>query len=283
MVKKASQKVGIIIQARRSSKRLADKVLLPLPQNSKTTVIEQIIRRAKKVKGVSCIILATTKKKTDDALVKVASKTKISSFRGSESNVLSRFYLAAKQNKLDHIIRLTGDNPCIDPSLVEATLKKHLKGKTGFTATKFYPIGMNVEIMSVDTLEKVFKNTKDQSDKEHVTSYIYKNPKQFKVSLSCPSNKSKTAQLRVSLDSREDYALLCAIYEFLYSKKPLFGLKDLLNLFAKKPWLKIINANIVQKGMLKTKKQEYKEAVEVLKLQGLSSAQRLVQKHIRQK
>ena len=108
--------IGAIIQARTSSTRLPGKVLLELPYGSGITVLQQVIRRLKQSKKIDTIVVATTEDKADDAIVDIASRESVSSFRGSKENVLERYYLAAKSFGLETIVRITSDCPCIDAS-----------------------------------------------------------------------------------------------------------------------------------------------------------------------
>ena len=120
-------KIGAIIQARSSSTRFPAKVLKELPYGSGITVLQQVIRRLKNSNIIDDVIVATTTEREDKNIVKVAQREDIKWFRGSKEDVLSRYYLAAKQNKLDTIVRITSDCPCIDPKIIDSIIGKHLR------------------------------------------------------------------------------------------------------------------------------------------------------------
>lgn len=262
-------KVGAIVQARTNSTRLPNKIFLKLPYDSNYTVLDQIVSRIKKVKNIDEIIIATSNNVNDDKVDSFCKKNSTTCFRGSEENVLSRFYLAALKYKLDVIIRLTGDNPCIDPDIISSTLSTHIEMKNDFTKTKFYPLGINVEILSFFALEHVYENSTNNFEKEHVTPFILNKPDKFKIFTKEASGKYNEPELRLTLDTEEDYALICLVFDYLYSKNNLFNALDIIDLFEKKPWIKYINKKILQKKSFRTFKEELKEAIAILDLQGL--------------
>ena len=272
---------GIIIQARMDSTRLSGKILLKLPSGSNTLVIEHIIKRCKEVAGINNIILATTTQRSDDILEDIAISEGVKIFRGNKENVLERFYYAAKKNKLDIIVRLTADNPCIDPLLVNSTLKRHVEGIWDYTVTEGYPLGLGIEVFNFNTLEEAYKNAEKDYEKEHVTPYIYKNPRIFKINKVKAPKDLYAPDIRITLDTEEDYTLLCAIFDCLYHKNEYFNAYDIVNLFKEKPWLKMINKKVIQKKTFDTLKEELKEAVKILDLQDLKRASKILGEIIR--
>mgnify|MGYP002928714283 FL=1 len=119
-------KIGAIIQARTSSTRLPQKVLKPLPFNSKTNVLQQVIRRVSKSELIDEIIIATTTHDEDEKIVEVAKKENIKFYKGSLENVLERYYNAALENSLDVVVRITSDCPCADANIIDEIIKKHI-------------------------------------------------------------------------------------------------------------------------------------------------------------
>ncbi len=271
---------GIVIQARTDSSRLPKKILLKLPAGSDTSVVEHIVRRCKKVANINNIILAITTKKNDDILESIAISEDIKVFRGNEENVLERFYYAAKENKLDTVIRLTSDNPCIDSSTISCALKEHIEGTYDYTKTEGYPIGLNVEVFNFNALENAYKNAKENYEKEHVTPYISRNPQKFKINILKAPRELYAPDIRITLDTEEDYALLCAVYDYLYPKNNYFNAYDIVNLFNQKPWLKLINKKIMQKKIFNTLKEELKEAIKLLDLQDLKRARDFIEEYL---
>ena len=242
------KRVGAIIQARMGSIRLPGKVLLKLPFNSDQTVLDNIVCRAHKIKNIDQVIVATSSSSKDDEIEEFCKARSINCFRGSENNVLSRYCDSAKEYGLDVVIRLTGDNPCIDSELISSVLNEHLKYKMDYTKTGGYPIGINVEIISFNALKKAVLLAKKDFELEHVTPFILNNSELFKIKINkAPMNLQKN--LRLTLDTKQDYALFCIIFDLLYEKNNYFNLKNIMELFSFKPWLKIINEDVFQKSL----------------------------------
>lgn len=243
-------KIGAIVQARYASTRLPGKILKDLPYASGITVLGQVIKRLKRSKKLDSIIVATTAEKNAAEIIKIAKRENVKYSKGSLENVLSRYYSAAKENDLDIIARITSDCPCIDPEILDSAVEKHLKTNADYTATTFtrtFPRGLDVEIFNFAALEKTYKNSRKSYEKEHVTPYIYENPAFFKISSVTAPKKLYGPDIRITLDTNEDYALLCAVYGFLYARNKYFTATDIIRLFKKKPWLKLINKNVIQK------------------------------------
>ena len=179
--------IGAIIQARTSSTRLPGKVLLELPYGSGITVLQQVIRRLKQSKKIDTIVVATTEDRADDAIVDIASREGVLSFRGSKDNVLERYYQAAKAFGLETIVRITSDCPCIDASVVDTTIDQYFTANADYSsisAARTFPHGLDHEVFSFAALETTYKNATEDYEKEHVTPYIYRsNPGAFKICL----------------------------------------------------------------------------------------------------
>ena len=275
-----TKKVGAVIQARVSSSRLPGKVLLSLPHGSEVSVCGHIIRRLKKAKSVDEIIVATTSNPCDDKVVDVANSEGIGHYRGAEEDVLTRFFDAAQKYRFDEIIRVTGDNPCIDYALIEQTVRVHLQGDNDYTVTRQYPTGINVEVLSFRALRVAYENAKQPQEREHPTLYIETHPETFKVSEKKAPNNYRFSDIRVTLDTEEDYALLNCIFEFLYEKGNYFGIDELISLYRQKPWLAIINNKVGQKKIFNTLEDELVEAVHLLDLQDLKRAKEFLASYL---
>jgi spore coat polysaccharide biosynthesis protein SpsF len=265
--------VGCIIQARTSSTRLPQKVLKSLPFGSDTCVLQQVIRRVKKAEKVKEIVIATTLDPEDDAIVDVANKENVKWFKGSKDNVLERYYLAAKENNLQYIVRITSDCPCIDPKIIDMVIAEHFKQKSDYSSNSLrrtFAHGLDVECFSFASLEKAYFNATEVFEKEHVTPYIYRcHPNEFKINGIEAPEELYAPEIRITLDTREDYILLCAVYDFLYLENTPFEATDIVNLFKEKAWLKEINSSILQKKIFDNVEDEMKEAIKFLDLQGL--------------
>jgi len=276
-------KIAAIIQARTTSTRLPGKVLKELPCNGGITCLEQVIRRLKKSKRLNVIIIATTKEKEDNEIIDITKKEDVKYFRGSKKNVLSRYYFAAKENNIDLIVRITSDCPCIDADVADLTIDDHINKMADYTTNSLirtYPHGLDVEVFNFNTLEKAYKNATKDYEKEHVTPYINRNPQIFKINVVKAPKELYAPDIRITLDTEEDYALLCAVYDYIYLKNKYFNAYDIVNLFNEKPWLKLINKKIMQKKIFNTLEEELEEAVKILDLQDLNKARDFLKENL---
>ncbi|KEH88686.1 MULTISPECIES: cytidylyltransferase domain-containing protein [Clostridium] len=241
-------KVVCIMQARTGSTRLPGKVLKKICGK---TVLEHDIDRIKRIENIDEIIIATTDKKQDDLIVNEALRLGVKYFRGSEKDVLSRYYYAAKGSTADVIMRVTSDCPLIDSEVSEDILKYYLNNIKYYdyvsnTIERTYPRGLDVEVFSFEALERAFVEAKSNSDREHVTPYIWSNPNDFKIGQYI--NEKDYSHLRWTLDTEEDFQLINKIYEQLYYKLGNdFYMKDILKLYETHKDLYDINKDIVQK------------------------------------
>jgi len=275
--------VGAIIQARRSSTRLPDKVIKELPYGSGITNLSQVIRRVKYSKRVNDVIVATTTDPKDQLIVDIAKKEQVKWFCGSEDNVLERYFLSAKKNNLETVVRITSDCPCVDPDIVDLIIEQHCTQGGDYTSNtliKSYPHGLDVEVFSFKALEEACNSAEKNEEKEHVTVYIYQNPSKFKINKIEAPQQHFGPDIRITLDTEEDYALLCMVFLFLNNEDRIFKIEDIISLFNEKPWLKIINRKVVHKGLLETDEEELAEALKIIDLQGLSKAKTIIEKSL---
>jgi spore coat polysaccharide biosynthesis protein SpsF (cytidylyltransferase family) len=232
---------GIIIQARTDSNRLPNKVLLKIEGKP---LIWHVFNRVRKIKKVDRLILATTNRSKDKRLINFAQKNKIDYFGGSSKNVLDRFYQCAKSYNLDIIIRITADCPLIDPGLIEEMLNFFKKKKFDYVSNTIeptYPDGLDVEVFSFKSLKKTWLNAKKNSEKEHVTSFIKNNPKQFKIFNY--KNNIDLSNFRWTVDQKEDLVFVRKVYRFMNPKKK-FDMKFILHKLEKNPNILKINDGI---------------------------------------
>jgi len=244
-----AMKTGTIIQARVYSARLPGKMLMDLPYGSGITVLQQVIRRLRKSKRLDDIIIATTTNTEDEKIVELCEKENVRWFRGSVDDVLERYYLVARESKLDIVVRATGDNPCVDFEIIDSLVAEHVRSGADFTSNGLsitYPLGLWVEVYSFGVLEQAYREATDSVDREHVSDYILRNDSQtFKICKVRAPEKLYGPDIRLTLDTEEDYSLLCAVFDYLYSGDAFFSAKEAVQLFRDKPWLKNINKNVV--------------------------------------
>lgn len=247
---------GIIIQARLGSSRLPRKVILKVQGQP---MICHLINRLKKIKIVT--ILATTKKKEDQVLINIAKNKKIDYFAGNTNDVLNRYYFAAKKYQIDPIIRITADCPLMDYKLIKKMLKFYEENNYDYVSNTIiptFPDGLDIEIFSFKILQIANKNAKIKSEREHVTPYIKKNSKKFR--LYNFKSKKDFSHIRLTVDKKNDLKLIKIIYKEFLSKTN-FELKNILLFLQNNPnLLKINEKNIRNQGYVNSlKKDKIKE------------------------
>jgi len=241
---------GVIIQARMGSTRLPGKVLKKI--NGKYPMLYYLIRQIKECKLLEKFVIATTTLKEDDSIVQFLNQQNVEHFRGNEKDVLERYYNCAKKFSFDPIIRITADNPLIDPKIVDLAIKTFQSNSVDYVTNcipRTFPYGTEVEVFSFNALETTWKNARKSSEREHVTPYIYNNPEKFKIlNFSSSINLSN---FRWTVDRQNDFQLIENII-LEVNKKPIL-MEDILKLFKEKPELCSINKkNLPNEEYLKT-------------------------------
>lgn len=236
-------KIGVIIQARLGSTRLPNKVMLPLPVGSKKTIISEIIERVKDVSGISNVIVATSRSKVNDSLESYIDSLKVECYRGSENDVLSRFYDIIIKYKFEYIIRLTGDNPVLDILLLKEFINNFISNDLDYSCSINLPLGCNFEMMKASEIINAHENSNNLFDREHVTPYIKRNAN--KTADFTFNNIKVIPNLRLTIDYASDYAFINLIYTMLKGKSK--SVKNIINLIEKNNWLLDINENKFQK------------------------------------
>ncbi|MDP2928871.1 MAG: glycosyltransferase family protein, partial [Candidatus Omnitrophota bacterium] len=174
-------KTAVIIQARLGSTRLPGKVLYKVMGK---TILEYVIERAGKARSIEETIVATTTSSEDSQIADLADKSGARVYRGSEQDVLDRYYQAAKLFGIKHIVRITADCPLIDPEIVDKVVGHYFDTKSDYCSNviaETFPDGQDVEVFGFDTLSDAWKNAKLLSEREHVTPYIRKSSGKFKL------------------------------------------------------------------------------------------------------
>src|SRR3954452_21158836 len=237
------ERVVATIEARMTSSRLPGKVLWPARGRP---LLELMVERLWRVRQIDEIVIATTEDASSDPLQQLAERLGIGCFRGSEDDVLARVLGAAEAYDADVIVELTGDCPLIDPALVDHVIERHLEGGSDYTANvleRSYPLGFAVQVFATTLLAEVAAATDDPADREHVSLYIYEHPERYRLR-SVVSDHPESAELRLTVDTADDYELVKTVFEELPGD---FGLPEILDLFARKPELKAVNQHIEQR------------------------------------
>jgi len=250
------KKIDIIVEARTFSTRLPGKVLLKVLNRP---LLDLMIERLKLISKIDSIIIATTINEKDNEIEKLAKNNNVKCFRGSETDVLGRVVMAAKEFKTDIIVQTTGDNPLVDKNVSEQLINffinnyeiyDFVSNDAGIYNSKFkqeFPMGLNTKVFKSSLLFDVEKKTKNPVDREHVVNYILKNYQQFKVHDFKAEKIYSRPDLRFTLDYMEDYKVIKLIFENLYEKNKKFTAIDIFKFLDDNPDIKNLNTNRCQK------------------------------------
>ena len=211
--------------------------------DKKHTVLDYLINQLKHSKLLGKIIIATTNLEEDDVIVNFAKKNEIEYFRGESDDVLDRYYQCAKNFSSDNILRITSDNPLVDPTVIDDLIINYQKSSCDYASTNLartYPFGIDAEIFSFNTLEKTWKNAILPSEREHVSSYMKKNSKIFKqFNL---RNKIKVPLVRLTIDREVDLELFRIVISKITDRPILMN--NILELYNNEPKLFEINSHM---------------------------------------
>lgn len=248
------------IQARTSSTRFPGKVLKPI-LGKEMLALE--VERVRACQTIDRVAIVTSVSPEDQQIVELGKRIGIDVFCGSLENVLDRFYQAALKFRPDHIVRLTGDCPLIDPQVVDKMVRLYLdeKGDYGTNCTPpTYPDGLDAEIFTFQALKQAHDEAVLPSHLEHVTLFIESQPARFRlVNLSHGEDLSGK---RWTVDEPEDFEFVKRIFEQLYPSNPQFAMDDVLALLKAKPELEMLNRRFMRnEGLLKSQERD-KEFIE---------------------
>lgn len=220
-----NKKIGFIIQARTGSTRLPNKMLIPFYEDK--TILTIILKRLKTSFQSIPIIVATTTEEKDSEIVKMVESENVVCFRGSENDVLQRFIDAADNSGLDAVVRICADNPFLSMKKIKELLEYSSKSDSdyiSFTKRDGTPsikthYGFWAEYVTVSTLKRVAALTSEKLYHEHVTNYVYSNPKVFKIDFLPIDDYIEESQIRLTVDTQEDFFVAKEIYNQLMNNK----------------------------------------------------------------
>ena len=201
----------VITQARSGSTRLPNKVLKEINGKSLLQIHLDRIAKSKLVDG---IYVATTINEEDKKIEELAQQLEVPCYRGSEDDVLDRFYQCAKIEKPEYVVRVTSDCPLLDPKLIDEILHGAISKGLDYYANiieERYPDGQDIEVVKFSALEKAWKEAKLKSDREHVTPYIRNNSSYKGGSLFLSDNhgiKDNFSNVRLTVDESSDLKVI---------------------------------------------------------------------------
>lgn len=200
-----------IIQARMGSTRLPGKVLRHIGEK---TILEILLDRVKKSVLVDKVLVATSNQEVDDKLAEFLVSINVDCYRGSEQDVLGRYYLAAKSISASTVVRLTADDPLKDPELIDQCIRQYIKGSYDYVSNNnppTYPLGLDVEVISFSALQKSFFEATERYQREHVTPYIRENPLSFEVDN--VKDSVDLSRYRLTIDYESDLKVVKALFK----------------------------------------------------------------------
>lgn len=248
-------KVAIIIQARMTSTRLPGKILLHL--NGKP-VLEHVVTRCKASKFVDDVIVAAPASSESLSIRSLVSNLEnVAYYEGDELDVLQRYYGAAKEFNADVIVRITSDCPLIDTSILDIMLNNFLTINSMDTnmSLDYYssgiqrtlPRGLDVEIFTMKTLECCYNEATLEADREHVTRYVYTNPKKF--NLLGYEFHYDLSKYRLTLDSKEDFDMFLELFKYFPKNEDIY-FWNIIRVLKSYPYIAEINSKVEQKTVL---------------------------------
>lgn len=245
----------IISQARYASTRLPGKVLLTIRNKP---LLWYLLKRLELVKTPNQIIIATSTSDSNKPLLDYLREQKINYYAGDENDVLDRFYRTAKHYSGEIIVRITADCPLIDSTLIDRGLDIFLNNNFDYLSNVHpptFPDGYDIEIFTFKALETSWKNAKLNSEREHVTPFIYNNPNIFRIENF--QNDKDLSNIRLTVDTKKDFILISKIIENFHDRWTKFDLKDVITFINQNPHLLKINAQYERnEGYFKSLKED---------------------------
>ena len=239
-------KVVAIIQARMGSTRLPGKVLMDLAGEP---MLVRVVNRVRRAATLNEVVVAATTQPADEAIARLCDERKWPCFRGSEDDVLDRYYRAALERKASVVVRVTSDCPLIEPTIVDLVVHEFMRRQpeiayaSNVVPSRTFPRGLDTEVMQFAALERAWKEDNNLAWREHVTPYLSEVEGRF--SLHCVTNDEDYSSQRWTVDTPEDFELVRLIYEHFGHDR--FSWREVLALLERHPEWLAINRHIVQK------------------------------------
>jgi glutamate-1-semialdehyde aminotransferase/spore coat polysaccharide biosynthesis protein SpsF (cytidylyltransferase family)/predicted dehydrogenase len=234
--------VVAIVQARMGSSRLPGKSLAEIEGHP---MLWHVVRRVKRACKVDRVVVATSTAPADDAIAKMCREIGVPCHRGSETDVLDRFYHAARAEKAAQVVRITADCPLIDPGVIDRVVQRFQRGDLDYASNamvRTYPDGLDTEIFSFAALERAWHEAAKTSEREHVTPYLRSD--KFRTANVESDSTSMFQHYRWTVDEAQDLEFIRSVYRALGAKEN-FGMKDVLDLIERNPGLEKMNSEIV--------------------------------------
>jgi len=237
--------IAAIVQARMGSSRLPGKTLMDLAGRP---LLGHLVDRARRIPGVEAVVMATTDRPADRALIAFAEAEKLPVYAGSEHDVLDRFHQAASRFGVSVVVRVTPDCPLLDPAVAGLVLTRFLGARGGLdyasnTQPPTFPDGQDTEVFSAAALARAWREAHLSSEREHVTPYIWKHPDRFR--LANVRHAEDLSALRWTVDEAADLDFVRAVWARLGGPRA-FGMDEVLALLRREPALLEINRSLTR-------------------------------------
>lgn len=243
-----NNKAIAIIQARVRSTRCPGKVMREVLGKP---LIGHMVDRLRFSKHLAGIIVATSTDRSNDEMCEYLTSIHVKVYRGCEDDVLERFYFAATDANAKNIVRLTGDCPLIDPTIVDHYIETFFLKKLDYIhPTSSFAEGLDTEVFTYMALEEAYQNAKLKSEREHITQYFFNNPDRFtKIAL---KNTRDDSHYRITVDEEVDILVVKIIFESLYKgENHLFGFEEIKQYLDNHEEVYKLNRKIVRNEGLK--------------------------------
>ena len=241
-------KTNAIIQARCGSTRFPNKVFADI--NGKP-LLWHVVDRLRYTKTIDDIVIATTTNKMDDQIELWATEEGVKCYRGSEDDVLNRYYSASVAFPSDAVVRVTADDPFKEPAVIDKVVNMLWEEKCDLVTNNFppsFPEGLDCEAFTFETLEKMEQSANDSFEREHVTQYVYHNPSYFKVGNI--TSDVCLSSYRWTIDTKEDYNMVKAIYEHrIDTNGEILLMDEILQILKRHPEIAKLNDSVKRSAM----------------------------------
>lgn len=214
-------------------------------------MLERVVKRARRARRVALTAVVTSTKPGDDVIANLCAKQGIACFRGSELDVLDRYYQAATEFAADSIVRVTADCPFVDPLIIDRVIDVFCRGDVDYasnTIERSYPVGLDVEVFSAGALTEAMHNAVKEHERTHVTPYIYQHPSRFNLQNVRLRSESDYSHYRLTVDEEQDLVLTRILYQTLGCRDN-FGWRDVVKVVKNDPGLMAINQMVKHKGL----------------------------------
>lgn len=214
------------------------------------TVLARVVGRLRRAILIDDVIVATSNLPSDDAIVDECESLSAPCFRGSEGDVLDRYYRAAQEFQTEAIVRITADCPLIDPQLVDETVRVFQAHEADYASNvipRTYPRGLDTEVFTAEALAWAWLEARHPHQREHVTPYLYEHPEIFKMASA--TAEADHSRYRWTLDTADDLVLIRTIYSG-FNNRDDFSWTDILALMEREPELVVLNSHVLQKAVV---------------------------------